>query len=49
VRSVPDICRGCAYERTCQGGCKESGFAVFGEHAHPEPFLWKALREEGAP
>ncbi len=45
-REVPDICRGCAYERTCQGGCKESGFATFGSHTHPEPLVWLALHPE---
>jgi len=44
VNAVPAMCRGCAYERSCQGGCKESAFATFGDHAHPEPLLWKALR-----
>jgi radical SAM protein with 4Fe4S-binding SPASM domain len=43
VRSVPEMCRGCHHEHHCQGGCKESGFAVFGDHSHPEPLLWKAL------
>jgi len=47
VRSVPEMCRGCDYERSCQGGCKESGFAVFGDHGHPEPLLWKALAADG--
>ena len=42
-RSVPEMCRGCAYERGCQGGCKESGYATFGDTAHPEPFLHAAL------
>ncbi len=42
VRNVPAMCRGCAYERSCQGGCKESAFATFGDHAHPEPLLWLA-------
>ncbi|MCR9160918.1 MAG: radical SAM/SPASM domain-containing protein [Nannocystaceae bacterium] len=41
-RNVPQMCRGCAYETSCQGGCKESGFATFGDHAHPEPLLWLA-------
>ena len=41
-RNVPQVCRGCAYERSCQGGCKESAFATFGDHAHPEPLLWLA-------
>ena len=45
VRDVPEMCKGCAYERTCQGGCKESAFAVFGDHSHPEPFLWLSLTE----
>ena len=41
-RNVPEMCRGCAYETSCQGGCKESGFATFGDHTHPEPLLWLA-------
>lgn len=41
-KNVPEMCKGCAYERSCQGGCKESGFATFGDHAHPEPLLWLA-------
>jgi pyrroloquinoline quinone biosynthesis protein E len=41
-RNVPAVCRGCAYETSCQGGCKESAFATFGDHAHPEPLLWLA-------
>lgn len=45
-RNVPEICRGCAYERSCQGGCKESAFATFGEHAHPEPLVWMAMHPE---
>lgn len=40
---VPEVCRGCAYERSCQGGCKESAFASFGDHTHPEPLLWREL------
>ena len=46
VRSVPEMCRGCAYERSCQGGCKESGYATFGDHAHPEPLLDLALNPD---
>lgn len=42
-RNVPEMCRGCAYERSCQGGCKESGFAMFGDHTHPEPLLWLGM------
>ena len=41
-RNVPQMCRGCTYETSCQGGCKESWFATFGDHAHPEPLLWLA-------
>ncbi|MCA9708241.1 MAG: radical SAM protein [Myxococcales bacterium] len=47
-RNVPQVCRGCAYERSCQGGCKESAFATFGDHAHPEPLLWLAQDPEAA-
>ncbi|MEM6931548.1 MAG: SPASM domain-containing protein, partial [Myxococcota bacterium] len=43
VRSVPEMCRGCAFEASCQGGCKESAFATYGDHRHPEPLLWTAL------
>lgn len=39
VRDVPKMCRGCHYERSCQGGCKESGFASYGDHTQPEPFI----------
>lgn len=42
-RTVPEMCRGCAYERSCQGGCKESSYAMFGQHTHPDPFVWAAL------
>lgn len=38
--AVPEMCRGCAYETSCQGGCKESGFAAFGSLTHPEPLIW---------
>jgi len=38
-RKVPEMCRGCAYETSCQGGCKEAGFAVYGDLRHPEPLL----------
>jgi len=47
-RNVPEMCRGCAYERSCQGGCKESAYATFGDHAHPEPLLWLAQQPEAA-
>jgi pyrroloquinoline quinone biosynthesis protein E len=45
-RNVPQMCRGCAYEQSCQGGCKESAFATFGDHAHPEPLVWLAQHPE---
>ncbi len=45
-KSVPELCKGCTYERSCQGGCKESAFATFGEVTHPEPFRYLALRPE---
>ena len=38
-RIVPEPCRGCAYERSCQGGCKESALATYGSLEHPEPFV----------
>jgi radical SAM protein with 4Fe4S-binding SPASM domain len=47
VRTLPEVCRGCAYERSCQGGCKESAFAVFGSLAHPEPLLHLAHKGQG--
>lgn len=42
-RTVPPVCRGCAYETTCQGGCKESGLATYGALDAPEPFLRQGL------
>jgi radical SAM protein with 4Fe4S-binding SPASM domain len=45
---VPEMCRGCHYERSCNGGCKESGFATFGDHTHPEPLLWLAMQGDDA-
>lgn len=42
-KAVPQMCRGCRYEHSCQGGCKESGFAMFGDTRHPEPFLHNAV------
>ncbi len=45
-RTVPEMCRGCAYERSCQGGCKESGYATFGSHTHVEPFVYLAQNPE---
>jgi radical SAM protein with 4Fe4S-binding SPASM domain len=44
--SVPDICRGCAFERSCQGGCKESARATFGNTSAPDPLVWLALDPE---
>ncbi len=41
---LPDICRGCAYQDSCQGGCKESAFATTGELTSPEPMLWSVTR-----
>ncbi|MCO4764454.1 MAG: radical SAM protein [Myxococcales bacterium] len=38
-KQVPDMCKGCAWEAGCQGGCKESGFAMFGDLSTPEPLL----------
>ena len=45
-QQVPEMCRGCRYEQSCQGGCKESGFATFGDLRHPEPFLHLAHHPE---
>jgi len=42
-KQLPEMCRGCAYAASCQGGCKESAFATFGDLAHPEPLVWLAL------
>lgn len=41
-QQVPDVCKGCHYEQSCQGGCKESGYATYGDLKHPEPFLHRA-------
>jgi len=38
-KTLPKMCKGCSYEHSCGGGCKESGFATFGSLTHPEPFI----------
>ncbi|MEZ4316921.1 MAG: radical SAM protein [Myxococcota bacterium] len=45
-RNLPEMCRECAYATSCQGGCKESAFATFGDHTHPEPLVWLAMDPE---
>ncbi len=40
---VPEMCRGCHYERSCQGGCKESAFATYGSLTAVEPFVRKGI------
>ncbi|MGC4119049.1 MAG: radical SAM protein [Myxococcales bacterium] len=42
-REVPKLCRGCAYEQSCNGGCKASAIAAYGSAREPEPFLRLAL------
>ncbi len=42
---VPEACRGCEYERSCNGGCKESARATYGRLDHPEPFVHLATSE----
>lgn len=42
-KQVPEMCRGCRYEQSCQGGCKESGFATYGDLTLPEPFVAQTL------
>lgn len=38
-RQLPEPCVGCAYANSCQGGCKESGFATYGSLTALEPFV----------
>ncbi|HMV67903.1 MAG TPA: radical SAM protein [Myxococcota bacterium] len=45
--TLPETCRGCAFQRSCVGGCKESSHAVFGEVGHLDPLVWLALRPPG--
>lgn len=40
--TVPEICRGCTHERSCNGGCKESARATFGRLDRLEPFVARA-------
>ncbi|HEY3445237.1 MAG TPA: radical SAM protein [Myxococcales bacterium] len=42
-REVPPMCRGCAYQDSCNGGCKASALAAYGSAVKPEPFLHFAL------
>lgn len=46
--ATPKICRGCAHEASCKGGCKESALATFGAADHPEPLLHLALERRPA-
>ena len=41
--ALPSMCRGCPYERSCGGGCKESAYAAFGSLEGPDPLVWLAL------
>ena len=41
--TLPEVCQGCAYEASCQGGCKESGYATSGDLRAPEPLLARAI------
>jgi radical SAM protein with 4Fe4S-binding SPASM domain len=36
---LPAPCVGCAYETSCNGGCKEAAIATFGDPRHLEPFV----------
>lgn len=45
---VPERCRGCTHERTCNGGCKESARATYGRLDHPEPFVHLAVNGDRA-
>lgn len=42
-KNLPEMCKGCTYASSCQGGCKESAFATFGDATHPEPLVWLAM------
>lgn len=44
-RTLPKLCRGCAYERSCQGGCKQSAIATYGSAEHLEPFVHLACEK----
>ena len=50
-RAVPEPCRGCAYERSCGGGCKESGAATWGRGRLDDldPFVELARRAASPP
>lgn len=43
--TLPAMCRGCRWEKSCRGGCKESAFATYGDRGVPEPFIARALGE----
>ena len=38
-KKLPPPCRSCAYAHHCQGGCKESAFATYGDLQHVDPFI----------
>jgi radical SAM protein with 4Fe4S-binding SPASM domain len=39
ARALPRVCRGCRYESSCRGGCKESARACSGSLEAEEPLL----------
>lgn len=41
--TLPEPCRGCAYQKSCVGGCKESSHATYGSVDHADPMLHRAL------
>jgi hypothetical protein len=45
---MPEVCKGCAFERSCVGGCKESSHAVFGAVGALDPLVWLALHPDRA-
>ena len=38
-KALPEPCVNCAYAHSCQGGCKESGYATYGSLTELEPFV----------
>ncbi len=46
VEARPQVCAGCAWERSCQGGCKAAAEACCGSPTEPDPFLTAHLSKE---
>lgn len=49
VKARPEFCDPCSYQLTCQGGCKASAQACYGDLCHVDPFLERNIKHAKIP